>query len=146
MKKTNKKGFTLAELLIVIAIIAILIAIAIPAFGGALENAKRQTDHANIRSAYAIAQVANLNGGFLDENGELDATLSAKTALYFQQDGTVAETGDGDYVLKVVHVSTDDKCSASAVCKKTNTATTAGTSKIKLTKNTTTGLWSVELG
>ena len=32
MKQTNKKGFTLAELLIVVAIIAVLVAIAIPVF------------------------------------------------------------------------------------------------------------------
>ena len=32
MNKTNKKGFTLAELLIVVAIIAVLVAIAIPVF------------------------------------------------------------------------------------------------------------------
>lgn len=80
MKKTNKKGFTLAELLIVIAIIAILIAIAIPTFSGALENAKRQTDHANMRNAYAMAQVANLNGGvILDKDGR---PLLGKPSLY----------------------------------------------------------------
>ncbi len=147
MKKMNKKGFTLAELLIVIAIIAILIAIAIPAFGGALENAKRQTDHANIRSAYAIAQVANLNGGFLDETGALDTTLNdnSVTELYFQQDGTVAKTGDGDYTLKAKHVKTNTNCRASAICQKTTTETTPGTTKIKLSKDTN-GLWQVTLG
>ena len=60
--KMNKKGFTLAELLIVIAIIAILIAIAIPAFGAQLENARISADHANIRSAYAICQDAKILG------------------------------------------------------------------------------------
>ena len=38
MNKTNKKGFTLAELLIVVAIIAVLVAIAIPVFTAQLEN------------------------------------------------------------------------------------------------------------
>lgn len=55
MKKTlhNKKGFTLAELLIVVAIIAVLVAIAIPIFTSQLEKAKEATDAANIRAAYA---------------------------------------------------------------------------------------------
>ena len=53
MKKTNKKGFTLAELLIVVAIIAVLVAIAIPIFTSQLEKSKEATDVANIRAAYA---------------------------------------------------------------------------------------------
>lgn len=54
MKKlNNKKGFTLAELLIVVAIIAVLVAIAIPVFSSQLEKAREATDAANIRSAYA---------------------------------------------------------------------------------------------
>ena len=51
--KKNNKGFTLAELLIVVAIIAVLVAIAIPIFTSQLEKAREGTDAANIRSAYA---------------------------------------------------------------------------------------------
>ena len=54
-KKLNKKGFTLAELLIVVAIIAILIAIALPLFFGAMDNAEKARDDANIRSVKAAA-------------------------------------------------------------------------------------------
>ena len=39
-KMKNKKGFTLMEMLIVVAIIAILIAIAIPTFASSLNKAK----------------------------------------------------------------------------------------------------------
>ena len=53
MKKTNKKGFTLAELLVVVAIIAVLVAIAIPIFTSQLEKAREAVDAANIRAAYA---------------------------------------------------------------------------------------------
>ena len=54
-KRLNKKGFTLAELLIVVAIIAILVAIAIPIFTNQLNKAKIARDQANVRSAKAIA-------------------------------------------------------------------------------------------
>ena len=51
--KKNKKGFTLAELLIVVAIIAVLVAISIPIFNSQLEKSREATDLANIRAAYA---------------------------------------------------------------------------------------------
>ncbi len=53
MKKMNKKGFTVPELLIVVAIIAVLVAIAIPIFTSQLEKSREATDVANVRSAYA---------------------------------------------------------------------------------------------
>ena len=44
-------GFTLIEMLIVVAIIAILIAVSIPMVSGALEKARQATDAANERAA-----------------------------------------------------------------------------------------------
>ncbi len=55
MKKLNKKGFTLAELLIVIAIMAILIGVAIPVFSAQLEKARETADAATARSATELA-------------------------------------------------------------------------------------------
>lgn len=48
-KKRNKKGFTLVELVLVIAILGILTAIAIPKLGSSRETAKVRTHNANVR-------------------------------------------------------------------------------------------------
>lgn len=50
MKYKNKKGFTLAELLIVVAIIAVLVAVAIPIFTSQLEKARQAVDLQNARA------------------------------------------------------------------------------------------------
>ena len=55
MGKMNKKGFTLAELLIVIAIMAILLAVAIPVFTTQLEKAREAVDKSAARSANSMA-------------------------------------------------------------------------------------------
>ena len=54
--KKNTKGFTLAELLIVVAIIAVLVAISIPVFTSQLHKARVATDWANVRAYYAVLQ------------------------------------------------------------------------------------------
>jgi prepilin-type N-terminal cleavage/methylation domain-containing protein len=61
--KKNNKGFTLAELLIVVAIIAVLVAIAIPVFTTQLEKSREATDIANVRSAYATIMSSYLTEG-----------------------------------------------------------------------------------
>ena len=59
-KLQNKKGFTLMEMLIVVAVIAVLVAIAIPVFNGALTKSKEAADVANVRATYAEWQTAML--------------------------------------------------------------------------------------
>lgn len=69
MKKNNNKGFTLMEMLIVVAIIAVLVAIAIPVFTNQLEKAREATDAANIRSAYAEVMACALTDAADTTNG-----------------------------------------------------------------------------
>lgn len=74
--KNNKKGFTLMEMLIVVAIIAVLVAIAIPVLNGTLEKAREATDAANLRAAYAELAVKVLNG----EEGDGTTYIDVKDA------------------------------------------------------------------
>ena len=62
-KKNSKKGFTLMEMLIVVAIIGILVAIAIPTFSNSLNKAKVAADQANLRSYYAESMTKYLTDG-----------------------------------------------------------------------------------
>ena len=71
--KKNKKGFTLAELLIVVAIIGVLVAISIPIFTSQLEKARDATTLANLRAAYAEASAAYLTG---DDSSNADVTMN----------------------------------------------------------------------
>ena len=67
-KLKNKKGFTLVELLVVVAIIAILVVISIPLVNTSLEGAKEAADDANLRAAKAVAVLGTIGaeGGITD--------------------------------------------------------------------------------
>ena len=81
MKKNNNKGFTLMEMLIVVAIIAVLVAIAIPVFTNQLEKAREATDEANIRSAYAEVMACALTDSATGTN-DVDRTDAAGVATW----------------------------------------------------------------
>ncbi len=78
MKKLNKKGFTLVEMLVVIAIIAILVSILIPTVMGATTKAKAATDAANLRSAVAEFEIEYL-GGSMSNFAKIDAPTNTDT-------------------------------------------------------------------
>lgn len=60
--KNCRKGFTLAELLIVVAIIAVLVAIAIPVFSNQLEKSRRAVDMHTARSIASVLTMAVNDG------------------------------------------------------------------------------------
>lgn len=98
--KQNKNGFTLMEMLIVIAIIAVLIAVAIPVFASQLEKAREATDLANVRSAYAQVSTEALLG---DSETTVTVNLKQKQADWQSLDpvnigGIVHYKNQGDTV------------------------------------------------
>ena len=60
-RKTHKKGFTLIEMLVVIAIIAVLVAIVIPVVSNVTGKARAATDAANLRSVMGLANTLLMN-------------------------------------------------------------------------------------
>lgn len=83
----QNKGFTLAELLIVVAIIAVLVAIAMPIFVSQTEKAREATDIANMRGAYASMSLAVLEEEKVD--GKSIDTYTATNPVYYNLDGTL---------------------------------------------------------
>ena len=78
-KFRKNSGFTLVEMLIVVAIIAILVAVSIPTVAGALEKAREATDTANERSAVGAAEMKYLS----DFDGiAWSGTADARTATF----------------------------------------------------------------
>ncbi len=64
----NKKGFTIVELVIVIAVIAILAAVLIPTFGSVIDNAKESAAMQDARNAYIVYVEKNAATGAVDED------------------------------------------------------------------------------
>ena len=94
----NKKGFTLAELLVVVAIVGILVAISIPVFTSQLAKARKATNQANMRAAVAQYLTDNEDG---------------KEAVYYDYDleKGIATKGTADSSLSATAIenATSDK-------------------------------------
>lgn len=96
--RKNKKGFTLAELLIVVAIIGVLVAISIPIFTSQLQKARLATNQANARAAYAAVEAQYLQD---------DTAIGEYT--YTTTDGKIAKADDSDKATDTVGGATANK-------------------------------------
>lgn len=101
MKKINKKGFTIAELAIVIAVIAILAAVMIPTFGNIIKNANQSAalqEATNLYKTLLMEEkitVKKANNGSEDIkiNGDLDFYENEGVDLYIK----ISQAGDYYY-------------------------------------------------
>jgi len=96
-KKNNRKGFTIVELVIVIAVIAILAAVLIPTFSGIIDKANKSACLQEARNAYTAAYADDIEDGVIDGTGASDTnyTVTAGVASYTYTKNGWTATFDG---------------------------------------------------
>lgn len=99
--KMNKKGFTLIEMLVVIAIIAVLVSIVIPTVTSATTKAAAATNAANLRSFKAELTTAVLAGGELTADADNHQWSNATNTITAPQAKAVTfKNGNANVELK----------------------------------------------
>ena len=98
MKKMNKKGFTIVELVIVIAVIAILAAVMIPTFSGIIDKANKSAAEQEAAALWKETYALDLSDGELDgeDNGTAITSVSEKTVTYSVNNGTISFSFEAD--------------------------------------------------
>jgi prepilin-type N-terminal cleavage/methylation domain-containing protein len=78
MNRKSRRGFTLAELLVVVAIIAVLTAVSIPIFTSQLDKSKIATNMANIKAAQNAAIVDYMSNDKKNAYRKITVTQDSK--------------------------------------------------------------------
>lgn len=108
-KLKEKKGFTLAELLVVVAIIGVLVAISIPIFTAQLAKARVATNQANARAAYASAAAEVIQEGGVTAKVSYTYTVKSASATKDTSAATAKITDAIDKWTKDTTLSDTDK-------------------------------------
>ena len=107
MHKRSRQGFTLLEMLIVVANIGVLVDIAIPTFSSSLHKAREATDLANARAYFAELQADYMMSGEYQTRFDPDPWLNWTDTITFSDGATVKlKTG-----ILTVRRPTDDETS-----------------------------------
>ena len=81
MKNTNKKGFTIVELVIVIAVIAILAAVLIPTFASIVKKAQQSADYQAVAQMNKILTAAQATDSLIVEGDDAQSSINIYKAL-----------------------------------------------------------------
>lgn len=106
MHKRSRQGFTLMEMLIVVAIIAVLVAIAIPTFSSSLHKAREATDLANARAYFAELQADYMMSGEYQPQFKADAAENISPTITYL-DGTTVKLQTGTIAVCCPRLSPD---------------------------------------
>ena len=107
IRQKKNSGFTLAELLIVVAVVGILVAISIPVFTSQLHKAKVATDEANLRSYYSVLMADYQATGKYDYDPSItdDMWKNISNTIKYK-DGTTVKLKAGQF--SVIRPSEED--------------------------------------
>ena len=105
-RRDSEEGFTLIELMVVVMIIAILMAIAIPAFLGARKRAQDSSAKSAVRNSLSEAQVVFSDLQSYPASATLATTLAAEEPNFTFSD-TVASTGPKEISVEVNAAGTE---------------------------------------
>lgn len=88
-KKNNRKGFTTVELVIVIAVIAILATVLIPTFSGLINNANdsKYLQASKNAHSYYVSEFDYVNDGTPKTNIVIEYAISDNEKVYFVVNG-----------------------------------------------------------
>lgn len=143
MKKNNKKGFTLVELVIVVAVMAILVAVAIPTVASVTAKAQSAVDASNAQTIESMLklEMADQNKASLSETEVAQTIVDAKLGItkgvfyYDTVTGAVEATGaQSETVYKIDFTTTGkvsvQKSGGTAVVKDLTTDVTPESSSV----------------
>ncbi len=131
LNKKSKKGFTLIELIVVLAILVVLAAIALPTFNGLIEDSKEKVANANARTVYTAARAYQaVNPGEITGTAFTDGQKGSVVAYLG------AGFGDGD------DTTTSDNNASVQITK--ITVASGEITKVEVSSDGETGIYEVK--